>query len=151
MVADYVDLLPRTQRQAGIPLRAVPVGPDAYSSGLVAGDSVSSDLVATMRAALVAALEHQRSDPDWGVAALCDRYPEVDPVDAREGWALAEPNIFTGAPAGSMNAERWRFTIAHLSGAYGTAVPLAPEVYREEFLDDAGDPPQIVSAGTATS
>lgn len=150
MVADYADLLPRTRRQAGIPLRLVPVGPDAYSSGLVAGDSLSADLVATMRAALAAALEHQRSDPDWGVAALCDRYPEVDPVDAREGWALAEPNIFTGAPVGSMDADRWRFTLEHLSGAYGATAPAAAEVYREEFLDPGADPPQTVSAGTGT-
>jgi NMT1/THI5 like len=151
MVADYVDLLPRTRRQAGLPLRAVPVGPDAYSSGLVAGDSVSADLVATMRAALVATLEQQRSDPDWGVSALCDRYPEVDPVDAREGWALAEPNIFTGAPVGSMDADRWRFTLEHLSGAYGTTAPSAAEVYREQFLDARTDAPQSVSAGTRTS
>jgi ABC-type nitrate/sulfonate/bicarbonate transport system substrate-binding protein len=151
MVADYIDLLPRTRRQAGIPLRALPVGPDAYSSGLVAGDAVSADLVATMRAALVAALEHQRTDPEWGVAALCDRYPEVDPEDAREGWALAEPNIFTGAAVGSMNEDRWRFTLDHLSSAYGTTAPAPGEVYREEFLAAPGDPPEPVTAGTATS
>jgi ABC-type nitrate/sulfonate/bicarbonate transport system substrate-binding protein len=134
VVADYVDLLPRTRRQAGIALRAIPVGPDAYSSGLVASDSLSSDLVATMRAALAAALERQREDPEWGVAALCERYLDVDPVEAREGWALAEPNIFTGAPTGSMDAGRWAFTLEHLAAAYEMAA-LPPEaVYREEFL-----------------
>jgi ABC-type nitrate/sulfonate/bicarbonate transport system substrate-binding protein len=140
VIADYVDLLPRTRRQAGIALRAVPVGPDAYSSGLVAGDTVSSDLVATMRAALADALEHQRADPEWGVAALCHRYPEVDPIDAREGWALAEPNIFTGAPPGTMDAARWAFTVEHLSSAYRMDAPPVEAVYRDEFLSSAPDP-----------
>lgn len=137
VVADYIDLLPRTRRQAQTALRAIPVGPDAYSSGLVAGDSVSSDLAATMREALVAALECQHDDPSWGIDALCERYPEVDPVDAREGWALAEPNIFTGVPVGSMDADRWAFTVKHLADAYGVAAPAGQVVYREELLAPA--------------
>jgi ABC-type nitrate/sulfonate/bicarbonate transport system substrate-binding protein len=148
VVADYIDLLPRIRRQAGTPLRAIAVGPDAYSSGLVAGDSVSTDLVATMRVALAAALEHQRADPEWGVAALCDRYPDVDPVDAREGWALAEPNIFTGVAPGSMSASRWRFTLEHLAAAYGTVALPAETTYREEFLSPATDRREAVAGNT---
>lgn len=139
VVTDYIDLLPRTRRQAGIPLRAIPVGPDAYSSGLVAGDSLSPDLIVTMRAAVAAALERQRSDPEWGVAALCDRYPEVDPADAREGWALTEPNIFTGVPVTTMDRGTWDFTLAHLSAAYGKPSPAPEQVYREELLATRGD------------
>jgi ABC-type nitrate/sulfonate/bicarbonate transport system substrate-binding protein len=139
VVADYIDLLPRTRRQAGVRLRAIPVGPDAYSSGLVAGDAVAPDLVATMREAVAAALTRQREDPEWGVAALCDRYPDVDPVDAREGWALAEPNIFTGVPVGSMDEDRWRFTVDHLSGAYGIDAMPGDVVYRQEFLSVASN------------
>jgi hypothetical protein len=149
VVTDYIDLLPRTRRQAGIPLRAIPVGPDAYSSGLVAGDSLSADLIVTMRAAVAAALERQRSDPEWGVAALCDRYPEADPADAREGWALAEPNIFTGVPVTTMDRCTWDFTLAHLSAAYGKPSPAPEQVYREEFLATRGD--HRDAAGTPAS
>jgi hypothetical protein len=139
VVADYIDLMPRTRRQAGIPLRAIPVGPEAYSSGLVAGDTVAADLVAIVREAICAALEEQRGDPEWGLSAFCARYPEVDPFDARAGWALAVPNIFTGAVTGSMNATRWRFTLEHLATAYGLAVPAGAAVYREEFLSPGAE------------
>jgi len=134
-VADYIDLLPRTQRQAGVPLRAIPIGPETYSSGLVAGDALSDDLAATMRRAVAAALEHQRADPEWGMAALEKRYPEADPEDARQGWALAVPNIFTGVAPGTMDAERWEFTRQHLAAAYGLAPLPGEAVFRPQFLD----------------
>lgn len=134
VATDYIDLLPRTRRQAGIPLRAIHVGPDAYSSGLVAGDTVASDLIATMRAALAAALEQQRQDPEQGMAALEERYPEADPHDAREAWGLAVPNIFTGVTPGDMDERTWRFTLEHLSSAYGHPAPPLDAVCREEFL-----------------
>lgn len=134
IVPDYVDLLPRTRRQAGVALRAVPVGPEIYSSGLVAADSLSADLVAQMRIAIVAALELQRAHPRFGLEALCARYPGVDPDDALEGWSLAEPNIFGCAEIGSMDAARWQSTLDHLCAAHNMSA-LAPDaVYRSEFL-----------------
>ncbi len=134
IVPDFVDLLPRTRRQAGVPLRAVAVGLETYASGLVAGDSLSVNLVEQMRSAILAALQRQRSDPGGGISALCDRYPGVDPVDALEGWCLAEPNIFASTGLGSMDAARWWFTLEHLTRAHGLA-PSQPEtVYRSEFL-----------------
>ena len=134
VVPDFVDLLPRTRRQAGVPLRAVAVGLETYASGLVAADSLPVDLVDRMRRAVLAALERQRSDPGGGISALCERYPDVDPSAALEGWRLAEPNIFTDTGLGAMDAARWRFTLEHLAHAHGLA-PSPPEtVYRSEYL-----------------
>lgn len=135
-VADFADLMPRTRRQAGIAVRAVPFATDVYASGLVAGDSVADDVVARMRAGLVAALEEQRRDPKWGLRALLDRYPGVDPDDALEGWALVEPNVFSGAPVGSMHPDRWAATVTHLARAHGLTAPPPATVYRLQPHDE---------------
>lgn len=137
IVPDFVDLIPRTRRQAGVEVRAICVGPESYASGLVARDSISTDLVATMRGAIVSAIKCQREDPRWGLAALCERYPSVNPADALEGWSLAASNIFTGVPVGTMEADRWRFTIDYLSAAYGVATLPAGQVYRSELAEPA--------------
>ena len=47
---------------------------------------------------------------------------------------MAAPNIFTGVPVGSMDADRWAFTVQHLADAYGVAAPSSDVVYRDEFL-----------------
>jgi NitT/TauT family transport system substrate-binding protein len=140
MVCDFVDLLPRIRRQAGIPVRAVPLrsedrGSDVYSSGLVAADRLPDELVMRMQAAVAAALEAQRADPEAGLDELARRYPDADPLEALEGWALAEPNIFTGPPPGSADAETWARTIAHIAGAHGLPAPEPATVYRPELLD----------------
>lgn len=133
VVPDFVDLLPRVRRQAGVPVRSIPVGPDVYASGLVAADRLGDDVVRRMRAATVAALEQQRSAPHAGLDELARRYPEADPADAVEGWSLAEPNIFTGAEPGSMRSSRWADTLAHLAATHGLPL-LAPDtVYRPEL------------------
>ena len=134
-VADYVDLIPRTRRQAGVPVRAVPFDLAVYSSGLVAADRVPADVVDRMAAAVVAALERQREDPDAGVAALLARYPDVDPSEALEGWSLAEPNIFTGDRLGSMDEGRWGATLDFLTQAHDLPVPRPETVYRPDRLD----------------
>ncbi|HEX2699035.1 MAG TPA: ABC transporter substrate-binding protein [Acidimicrobiales bacterium] len=132
-VADYVDVLPRLRRMAGVAARAVPLGIEVYSSGLVAADRLSDDEVAEMCKAVVAALERQRLHPEEGMDALQRRYPDVDRSAALEGWALVEPNIFTDVPTGSMDADRWAATVEFVSAAQGLA-PVPPEsVYRPAF------------------
>lgn len=129
-VADYVDVLPRLRRIAGVAVRAIPLGIDVYSSGLVAADRLSDEEVADMCEAVVAALERQRLHPEEGVDALSRRYPETDWSAALEGWALVVPNIFTDVPTGSMSADRWAATVRFVSDAHGLA-PVRPEsVYR---------------------
>lgn len=131
--ADFVDLLPRVRRQAGVPVRAVPLGVEVYASGLVAGDGVPLELVTRAGAAVVAALEAQRRHPGAGLAELARRYPEVDPAEALEGWVLAEPNVFTGEEPGSMDPARWEGTVAHLSAAHALPAPPPDTVYRPEL------------------
>jgi len=129
-VADYVDVLPRLRRTAGVAVRAIPLGIEVYSSGLVAADRLPDEEVADMCEAVVAALERQRLHPEEGVDALQLRYPGTDRSAALEGWALVVPNIFTDVPTGSMSAARWATTVRFVSGAHGLA-PVRPDsVYR---------------------
>ena len=132
-VPEFVDLVPRVRREAAIPVRAIAFGTEVYSSGLVAADDLPAELVERMRAALVASLQRQREQPRRGLAALGERYPEVDPEAAVEGWHLAEPNIFTGAPVGAMDPARWEATLAHVARARGLAAVEPTTVYRPEF------------------
>jgi NitT/TauT family transport system substrate-binding protein len=146
MVCDFVDLLPRIRRQAGVAVRPVPLGLDVYSSGLVAADRIPDDVVARLQSAIAAALEAQRADPKAGLDELAVRYPDADPLDAVEGWELAVPNIFTGAstplagplgPAtpGSSDPETWARTIAHIAGAHGLPAPDPDTVFRRHLVD----------------
>jgi NitT/TauT family transport system substrate-binding protein len=135
MVCDFVDLLPRIRRQAGIAVRPVPLGLDVYSSGLVAADRLPDELVTRMQAAIAAALEAQRRDPEAGLDELARRYPDADPREALEGWSLAEPNIFTGPTPGSADPETWARTIAHIAGAHGLPAPEPDTVFRRELVE----------------
>ena len=135
LVCDFVDLLPRIRRQAGVPVRAIPLGVDVYSSGLVAADRLPDELVARMQAAIAAALEAQRRDPEAGLDELARRYPDADPLEALEGWSLAEPNIFTGPTPGSADPETWARTITHIAGAHGLPAPEPDSVFRPELVE----------------
>jgi hypothetical protein len=139
VVPDFADLVPRTRRQAGVPVRGVPLGIEVYASGLVAGDRVPADVVEGMRSALATALLRQREDPTAGVAELRARYPEVDPAEAVEGWRLVEPNIFTGVEPGSMETRRWADTIAWTAAAHDFDPPEPHSVYRPELALTAAD------------
>ena len=135
LVCDFVDLLPRIRRQAGVPVRPVPLGLDVYSSGLVAADRIPDEVVSRLQSAIAAALEAQRLDPRAGVDELAVRYPDADPREAVEGWELAAPNIFTGPTPGSSDPETWARTIAHLAGAHGLPAPDPDTVFRRELVD----------------
>ncbi len=136
-IADFVDLIPRTRRQAGVPLRAIPFGIEVYASGLVAADRLPIELVARVRLAIVAALERQRQHRERGLETLLRRYPQSDASDALEGWRLLEPNIFAGPPPGSMTADRWRATIEYAASALRLSAPPAESVYRPELASAA--------------
>ena len=135
MVCDFVDLLPRIRRQAGVAVRPLPLRLDVYSSGLVAADRLPDELVARMQAAIAAALEAQRADPKSGLDELARLYPDADPLEALEGWSLAEPNIFNGATPGSADPDTWARTITHLAGAHGLPAPEPDTVFRRELVE----------------
>jgi ABC-type nitrate/sulfonate/bicarbonate transport system substrate-binding protein len=127
-------MIPRTRRQAGVEVRAVRLDLPIYSSGLVAADRVPAEVVDRMIAAIAAALDWQRRDPEAGVDALLRRYPDVDPGDAIEGWELGEPNIFTGDPVGSMDLGRWATTIDFVARAHDLPAPPPDTVYQPDRL-----------------
>jgi NitT/TauT family transport system substrate-binding protein len=133
VVADYADLVPRVRRQSGTEVRAVPLGLELYSNGLVAADRVPTDVVTRLRAAMAEALRRQGADPKSGLEELGRRYPEVDPADAVEGWTLAAPNILTGAEPGSMDHTTWARTIRWAAAAHGVPAPDPSTVYRPEL------------------
>lgn len=135
LIAATVDTRRRNERQAGRELRAIPLDLDVYMSGLVAADHLPLELVTRVRAALCAALQHQRQEPAGGVIELLSRYPDVDPEDALEGWKAVEPYIFTAAPPGSMERERWATTLTFVETTYGLPHPAAETVYRPELVD----------------
>lgn len=134
-IVALVDALPRRRRQAGIELRPIHVGrDDVYGSGLLASDRLPDELVAQVRAAVVAALEAQRVAPDSGLAQMADRYGDDRTDDAPEGWRMLQEFVFTGEPTGSMDAGRWRSTLEFLCRARGLPVPAGESVYRPQFL-----------------
>lgn len=133
VIADFADLVPRTRRQAGADVRAIRAGAPVYATGLVVADRVADDEVAHLRAALVAALEEHRKDPEAALGVLADRYPGVDPDDALEGWSYAEECIFTDVPVGAMTAEGWAATAEHVGRVHGRHVP-AETLYRKKFI-----------------
>ena len=134
-IVALVDALPRRRRQAGIDLRAVRVGrDDVYGSGVIASDRLPDELVAQVRAAVVDALEAQRTVPDSGLDQLTERYHDDRTDDAPEGWRMLEEFVFTDVPTGSMDAGRWRSTLEFLCRARGFDVPAPESVYRPQFL-----------------
>jgi hypothetical protein len=137
MVADYEDLLPRARRHSGMEVRSVPLGLDVYSSGLVAADRLPAELVERVTGAVLATLERQRHDPDRGLDEVVARCPRVVPDDAREGWRLVEPRIFTGERPGSMTDDGWAATIVYISRAHGL-VPVAIDQVRHAPRTQAG-------------
>ena len=132
IVADYEDLRPRARRHSGIDVRSVPLGLDVYSSGLVAADRLPQELIDRMVGAVVAALERQRHAPELGLADLLARSPRVVADDAREGWRLVEPRIFTGDVPGSMTLDRWDATVGYLTRAHRLPAVPARHLYRRE-------------------
>lgn len=132
-VATMVDTAAGIAAKGGLPVRAIHLGAEIYSSGIVAADSVSSDVVARMRSAVEAAFELQRADPDSAVAEYCRRFPDVEPARARSGWDLLQPYAACEQGVGTMATERWSRTLSWVNNVHGLS-PLDPaRVYRPEF------------------
>ncbi len=135
LVANLADLLPIDQRRAGTPLRAVPVGPDVYTSAVLAADSVPAELVERFVTAATASFERQRGQPHRGVAALRARYPEVDGEVAVDTWRRLEPYAFDGGGGAVVGMDRagWARTLSWISQTHGlpeVAVDQAARVER---------------------
>ena len=116
-------------------VRAIALDIPVYSTGLIAADRVAHDVVRRMRDALGAGHARQRERPEPGLAAFCRHFPEVSERHAAISWGLYEPYAYDGpANPGSMDADRWRDTIAHTARAHGLAPLAADELYRPELV-----------------
>lgn len=135
-VPNLAELLPLVQRRAGVPLRAIPLGVRVYSSGLLASDSVSADVVAAMQAAVAAALERQRVEPTRGCDELVRRYPDVRPDDAVDSWSHLEPFVFVGdeKPA-SASSECWHRSMHYTAAVHRLSSPQSPWAWRAVDTD----------------
>lgn len=131
--ATMVDTMNGVANKGGLEVRGIALGLDVYSSGLIAADTVPTDVVRRMRAALAAAFEVQRADPDSAIGEFCARFPDVPPWVARGGWDLLQPYAASEAGTGSMDPSRWQATIDWVSGAHGLPPVEAHRVYRPEF------------------
>jgi hypothetical protein len=114
-------------------VRAIALDIPVYSTGLIAGDRVALDVVRRMQYALAAGHELQRERPEAGLAAFGRCFPDVSADHARISWALYEPYAFDGAPPGSMDADRWRDTIAFTARAHALPTLAEDRVYRPEL------------------
>lgn len=131
--ATFADVVPHLRSSAGIDLRAMPVGPQVYATGLVANDGVSDGVVERLREALAQAFQRQRDNPEFGVEQFCRRFPEIPPSQAREGWEILEPYAFAGGRVGWMDKERWETTVEWLSDVHSFAPTPSESVYRPQF------------------
>ncbi len=124
-------------RKLGLPIRAIPLEIEVYTSGLVAADRLPLELVSRMRDAFVAGYELQLAQPELGIAAFRRRFPEVSEEHIAANWALFEPSAFAGAPPGSMEADRWQATIDYTATTHGLPALPAERIYRPELLAPA--------------
>jgi hypothetical protein len=127
MVANQAELVSISEQRAGIPLRAIPVGPDVYASSVLAADSVSDEIVERMTAAVIASFERQREVPDRGVDELRSKYPEVDRDVAVATWTRLEPYVFGGPGVGRMDSAGWERTLAWVVRTHGLPAALLGE------------------------
>ncbi len=122
----------------GFRVRAIPLDIPVYSTGLVAADRLSPEVVRGMRDAIAAGHELQRAQPEVGLTGFRRRFPDVSKEHAVGNWALYEPYAFNGEPPGTMRAERWRTTIGHVARTHGLSTLRADRVFRPELLTAEG-------------
>lgn len=122
------------RQRAGIPVRAIPFGPDVYTTGLLAADSVSTEVVERVVHAVAAALAGLRRRPDLGAAELCARIPGVDAGRVAEEWGVLSPYLFGPAEPLVMGRDRWEATLRHARRVQGFPPLDVAAVCREELL-----------------
>lgn len=134
VIGSWDEAIAVLRRRAGVPVRSIPFGPQVYTTGVVAQDHVSGDVVARMVEALRDAFEQQRSNPELGLDDLCRRYHGVDRAGALEEWAVLDDYVFgTGQPL-AMTDHQWEATVAHAVRTYGLTPVAVGEWCREELV-----------------
>jgi ABC-type nitrate/sulfonate/bicarbonate transport system substrate-binding protein len=133
-IGSWEDAVAVVRERAGIPVRAIPFGPDVYTTGLLAADSLPGEVVGRVAAALAAALVAQRERPDAGVAELCARFPTVAPGRVAEEWSVLTRYLFGPEGPGAMRADQWAATLEHTARVQGLPRLDVGEACREDLL-----------------
>jgi ABC-type nitrate/sulfonate/bicarbonate transport system substrate-binding protein len=141
VIPTWMDMTLAHRRNAGFPIRAIPLDIEVYPTGLVAADRLPDELVFRMREAFIAGYALHRDEPELGTAAFRRRFPHVSEEHIAANWALFEPYAFGGAPPGSMTADRWQATIDYTGATHGLCTMPGERIYRPELLAPAVDPP----------
>lgn len=133
-------------RGAGFAIRTVPLAIPVYTTGLVAADRLPAEVIRAMRDAFAAGYDLQRTHPEPGLAAFGRHFAGVPDEHVRNSWATLEPYAFDGAAPGSMDAGRWRDTIAHIAAIHGLSLLPGERLYRPELLARPRAPASDVGA-----
>ena len=133
-------------RNAGFPLRVIPLAIDVYTTGLVAADRLAPDLVARVRDAFVAGYNLQVAQPELGVAGFQRHFPEISEEHIRSSWSVFEPYAFDRVAPGTMDAERWETTIRYTAKTHGLPEVPGERLYRPEYLTPSWEHPSAVGA-----
>ena len=133
-VGSWEDGIAVVRKRAGIPVRAIPFGPDIYTTGLLAADSVPTEVVGRVVHAVAVALASLRRRPDLGVAELCARVPGVDAGRVAEEWAVLSRYLFGPAEPLVMRRDRWEATLRHARRVQGFRRLDVAAVCRGELL-----------------
>jgi ABC-type nitrate/sulfonate/bicarbonate transport system substrate-binding protein len=133
-VGSWEDGIAVIRERAGIPVRAIPFGPDVYTTGLLAADSVAPDVVERVVSAVAAALAALRRRPDLGVAELCARIPGVGPDRVAEEWGVLSRYLFGSVEPLVMRRDRWEATLRHAQRVQGFPPVDVARICREELL-----------------
>ena len=124
-------------RNGAVPIRTVPLDIDVYTTGLIAADRLPLDLVERFRDAFVAGYDLQLEQPELGKEGFKRRYPDVADDHIEANWALFEPYAFDRVLPGSMEAEKWRRTIAYSAATHGLSSFPGEQMYLPELLTPA--------------
>jgi ABC-type nitrate/sulfonate/bicarbonate transport system substrate-binding protein len=133
-IGSWEDGIAVVRQRAGIPVRAIPFGPDVYTTGLLVADSVPTEVVQRVVHAVAAALAGLRRRPDVGVAELCARIPRVDADRVGEEWAVLSRYLLGPAEPLVMRRDRWEATLRHGRRVQGFPLLDVAAVCREELL-----------------
>lgn len=122
---------------AGFAVRIIPLDIPVYSTGLVAADRLSGELVCRMRDAFAAGYDLQREQPELGLAAFTRHFPDVSERYVRANWALHASYASDAVAPGTMDADRWERTIAHAAATHGLSTFPGERMYRPQLADPA--------------
>lgn len=133
VIPTWMDMTPY-HLDAGFGVRAIALDIPVYTTGLVAADRLSTEVVCRMRDAFTAGHELQARQPEFGMAGFTRRFPNISEEHARANWTLYEPYAFDGVSPGTMAAGRWRETIAYATKTHGLSPFPGERLYRPELL-----------------